>query len=784
MKILLSNIMICVLVSFTFSAAGQDHSHCGFDDLFTFEERYTMAQRNAQRIAQSAQENSTQRRQSISVPVVGHALRSDLGAPSATQADLQAAVDSANRYLAAADIQLVLCNDITYTTNEDWFNYLKRSDHSEWANLVHVNGVVNLYIFNKGQSDFGFYGTVVIRKIRINEKTLVHEFGHTFGQIHTFQNTDILNPEAIDCPMSFHELVIRNVNLSLPYPYPNCSRMDANTHPYDTYPYEICSSKDLTAGDLLCDTPADANRLNHFQTYNCAFDDVPSPTGKDLNGMDFTPDVTNFMSYYGECRNSFSGSQMIGMRAVASTLNNFTNCDPRDDLVQEVNEKVVRMPSGTGIIDVSVSVENFTDDDCNTETGLDCVDLATDRFGSFYCNFAQSGFARANLTKEGTWLDGVTSFDLVLISRHSLGTAALDGWSQIAADVNNSGSVTVADLTLLRQLILYSITELPEGNGITSPWRFFPEFIPDFAPEHFVPNFLETPFNIPPSYPYPYPDYLQSDWCYEVPDPNFELMGFHGVKVGDVNGSADVNGFNNGSNDRSPASLALSFPYAVDANQSVTVSVTADNFEDISAFSLGLFIDPTVLQVESIIPGSLPNYQLSDFGITQLSEGKLRTLWLAPSTQGHSLSREQALFHLNLRTLAPLNDLLQHLQLREDILGAEFINSQPLVIENQLHLNIAEQAPSPQPNADHRDLRVAPNPFTDELIFQLNAPQAEVIQLSIFDILGRLILTQSYEVQLGQQQFKVNQLSQLPPGTFWYQLRGEQWEEQGRLIHR
>ena len=52
-------------------------------------------------------------------------------------------------------------------------------------------------------------------------------------------------------------------------------------------------------------------------------------------------------------------------------------------------------------------------------------------------------------------LNGVSTFDLVLMSKHILGAQLLDSpYKMIAADVNRSGTITAFDMVQLRQLIL------------------------------------------------------------------------------------------------------------------------------------------------------------------------------------------------------------------------------------------------------------------------------------------------------------------------------------------
>ena len=55
-------------------------------------------------------------------------------------------------------------------------------------------------------------------------------------------------------------------------------------------------------------------------------------------------------------------------------------------------------------------------------------------------------------SKDADPLNGVTTYDLVLISKHILGIEALPSpYKMIAADINNSGSISTIDMVELRK---------------------------------------------------------------------------------------------------------------------------------------------------------------------------------------------------------------------------------------------------------------------------------------------------------------------------------------------
>ncbi|MEZ4894181.1 MAG: dockerin type I domain-containing protein [Saprospiraceae bacterium] len=117
-------------------------------------------------------------------------------------------------------------------------------------------------------------------------------------------------------------------------------------------------------------------------------------------------------------------------------------------------------------------------------------------------------------------LNGITTYDLYLIARHILGIEALDSpYKLIAADANGDGEVTLADIVLLRQLLLGMVPSLPD----LKTWRFIPK-------EYVFPN-PQNPFDPP------FPEKIVVPF---VPDPFFSYTHqFIGVKIGDVNNSAN-----------------------------------------------------------------------------------------------------------------------------------------------------------------------------------------------------------------------------------------------------
>ncbi len=96
----------------------------------------------------------------------------------------------------------------------------------------------------------------------------------------------------------------------------------------------------------------------------------------------------------------------------------------------------------------------------------------TDAQGSFAFTGLPSGYDYSVWPEyQGAAVQGISTFDLVLLTRHILNLQPLDGpWSLIAADVNGSGSITTFDALKLRRLILGIDTDF----GSVPTWRFIP----------------------------------------------------------------------------------------------------------------------------------------------------------------------------------------------------------------------------------------------------------------------------------------------------------------------
>ena len=113
--------------------------------------------------------------------------------------------------------------------------------------------------------------------------------------------------------------------------------------------------------------------------------------------------------------------------------------------------------------------------------------------------------------------NGISSIDIIIVTRHILGVQRLtDPLQLIAADVNNNGTVSAVDLISIQRVLLNLASEF---DGRPS-WIYIPE-IADLS-EASLRNGVQTAISLPAS-------------TSDALDLNFV-----GVKTGDVNASASA----------------------------------------------------------------------------------------------------------------------------------------------------------------------------------------------------------------------------------------------------
>ncbi|MBK8563776.1 MAG: HYR domain-containing protein [Saprospiraceae bacterium] len=182
------------------------------------------------------------------------------------------------------------------------------------------------------------------------------------------------------------------------------------------------------------------------------------------------------------------------------------NCDCNPVLGGKIETDV-----GPDIAGVKVAISSTTDF---------FTEVRTNSTGNFLSDIPSGGDYILTPSMDTLPVNGVSTFDIVVIRKHILGIDTLDSpYKIIAADANRSNSVTTFDLVEIRKLILTIYDDFPNNSS----WRFVDA---NYVFTNPLNPFLET-----------FPEFVRVD---DVTQDNLNV-NFIGVKIGDANGSASTN---------------------------------------------------------------------------------------------------------------------------------------------------------------------------------------------------------------------------------------------------
>ena len=333
-------------------------------------------------------------------------------------------------------------------------------------------------------------------------------------------------------------------------------------------------------------------------------------------------------------------------------------------------------------------------------------------------------------------LNGVSTFDLVLISKHILGVQPLNSpYKMIAADVNNSKSVTTLDLIQLRKLILNIDTEFSNNTS----WRFVDASY----------NFNNPANPLAESFP-------------EVKNINnlngAELADFVAIKVGDVNGNANV---------AEVRSLAGTFALNVaeqelKAGNEYTIDVTADDLADVAGYQFTLNVANA--EIVDLVYGIASEEHFGVFA----KEGVITTSWNGEAGEG-------VLFSVVVRATedTKVSDVLS---ISSRYTAAEAYNT------NDELLGVALNIDGAVAEASNELFQNNPNPFKGETVIGFNLIDATEATITVQDVAGRILKVVEGDFAKGYNQVRLSATDLPSTGVFYYTLQAGDFTATKKMI--
>lgn len=317
-------------------------------------------------------------------------------------------------------------------------------------------------------------------------------------------------------------------------------------------------------------------------------------------------------------------------------------------------------------------------------------------------------------------LNGVNTYDLILITNHILNVSLLDSpYKLIAADADNNSIVTTHDIVEIRKLILGIYNNLPNNTS----WRYIDQTQVFADPLNLSADSLIESF----------PIFYHTD--------STIYYTFIGVKIGDVDNSSEPNNL-----------------LAPDDRTSTTFNITRKDdkngfmqegevveliFEAASALSgYQMTLETNGLKVSEIIPGggmSSDNFGLFEHAVTSVCE------------KGNA--------PFSIRFIAEKSGYLRDmLAVSSRITPAMAFGKTGEKMPINLHFTNEKNSTSP-------------NPWTDHTRITFQTSTVTTATLKVFDVAGKLVYTTSCAVEKGEQAFELNGAQVPAIGTLFYEIK-------------
>jgi hypothetical protein len=325
--------------------------------------------------------------------------------------------------------------------------------------------------------------------------------------------------------------------------------------------------------------------------------------------------------------------------------------------------------------------------------------------------------------------NGVTTLDLVALQKHLLGIQPLnDPYLMIAADANNSGTVSAIDMVAIRKVILGLETTFPNNTS----WKLIPA---SYA--------FPDPYN-------PFPFAEQTTF---MVDSTGVIENFMGVKVGDLNHSAQAHAQMILPRSSFDASLSAVDRY-VTAGEEVEINFSLDDFtQRVLGGQWALSIS------EGVITGVYSNTATLSEDMWYADDTTVRWSW--------TTEQPEAVNNLVRIRIIPARSGMLSTMIRIDAtdLQPELYNEYEEVYN--LHLAWRDELSFTDDIQLHQN---RPNPWTDETIIPFEIPYEGEVTLTLTNTIGENVGTITKTFAAGKQQFEITKNS-WPAGAYYYTLQ-------------
>ena len=387
----------------------------------------------------------------------------------------------------------------------------------------------------------------------------------------------------------------------------------------------------------------------------------------------------------------------------------------------------IKTESNVNIVNAVVAASNGTQSIGKMTTG------ATGNFSFTGLNVGQKISLAAS--KADDYGNGVTTFDIALLSRHILDIKRLNTpYKIIAADVNRDGDVSAVDMLLMRRLVLSIITTFPNNTA----WRFIDK--------KYIFTDPQNPLNED------FPELVNATM-----QSGINSADFIGVKVGDLNGSADASSLIQ-TVVRTPVEKLKLFADETElkAGGEYVLDIRAKDF-DVNGFQFTLNTTDDI-EVISILKSNFLDISDGNFGKFAHA--------ITVSWNGVPTTTSGSVFKIIVKARRDVS-LSNALSIGSNLTTNEAFDFDGKTGEVSLQFNDNGTTFKKEAFQLYQN---APNPFDEETSIGFTLPKNCVARLTIYDVSGKIIKTIENNYPAGNNNVTLRKSELNTAGIIFYRL--------------
>ncbi len=427
------------------------------------------------------------------------------------------------------------------------------------------------------------------------------------------------------------------------------------------------------------------------------------------------------------------GEQNYGSCETRVIIDDANNACESDITKPRVAGKIT-MPDGEAIQEVEVSVAG---------AGTMPAPYMTSENGDYAFELNDGAAYQLIPAKDNNPLNGVSTFDLVLISKHILGIQYIPSpYHIIAADINRSGTITAFDMVQLRRLILNITTEFPDNKS----WRFVDASYQFTSADPLTEAFNET-------------------IVVDVNGVDQMNNNFIAIKVGDVSGNASANELVTAEARTSSDRVSITIENKiVKVGQEITVDFTIPADQELDGYQFALaYQDLSLVEMqEGLVKETNIGWTMKDRNVLPISWNKVGD---------QSFESNQFTLTFKAEKTAALSELLM---IQPRVMEAEAYTTEREIKQIELAFTAIAAPFEVQQNR--------PNPFTTQTTIGFQLPEADMVSLTILTPDGKEVKKWSQYFDKGYNEWNIQSHELSEKGILYYKIQSKDQVQTKKMI--